>query len=70
MLKAILRNSDTGMFYARENGWTPQLDDAHDFELGSRAIQYAIDRQLPNAELVMAFPDPQWNVVVPISPET
>jgi hypothetical protein len=66
MLKALLRNSHTGMFYAQEDRWTLQPGDAHNFELGSRAIQYAIDRRLPNTELVMTFPDPQWNVVVPI----
>jgi len=40
-VKILLRNKATGFFYAGGNQWTPDVEAAHDFQTGLKALQYS-----------------------------
>jgi hypothetical protein len=65
MLKAMLRDTRTDLYFEFENQWTSQKEKAHDFKLGSYAIEYAINRHFKNSEVIV-FAEPDLVAIVSI----
>jgi hypothetical protein len=65
MLKAMLRDTRTDLYFEFENQWTSQKKNAHDFKLGSYAIEYAINRHFKNSEVIV-FAEPDLVAIVSI----
>src|SRR5581483_8197019 len=66
-MRALLRSKKTGLFYKGPDQWTAKPAHAHDFELGTRAIQHAYDAHLREVEIVLCSSDGQHDLTVPIA---
>jgi hypothetical protein len=64
-MKIILRNKATGFFYAGGNQWTPDVDAAHDFQTGLKALQFSTKAPSPNLEFVYLETDVPDGFVLP-----
>ena len=66
IMKTLLRNSRTGVYFQGLSAWTNDLRDAFDFKAPERAVRFAKDAGLKKVELVLAFEDPRYNVQLPV----
>jgi hypothetical protein len=66
-MRALLRSKRTGLYYRGQEQWTANPAHAHDFELGTRAIQHAYDAQFRDVEIVFCSADGQHDLTVPIA---
>jgi len=66
IMKTLLRNAQTGVYYQGIANWTNDPHDAFDFRVPERAIRFVRDAGLDRVEVVFAFDDPQYNVPIPI----
>jgi hypothetical protein len=60
-----LRNKATGFFYAGGNQWTPDVDVAHDFQTGLKALQYSSKAPSSNVEFVYLEADATDGFILP-----
>lgn len=58
-MKTLLRNVASGLYVRGPNHWTRDPDEAHDFRLIDRALEFVEKTGLKEMELAFAFDDPQ-----------
>lgn len=61
----LLRNRDTGLFYAVAGKWV-ELKEASSFTSSYSAIETAVDLPEPRLEVVFSFEDPLYDISIPI----
>ncbi len=64
-MKVLLRNLLTGSYYRGGCDWTAERRKALDLQHTETALRLAAHFRLEAAEVVLAFPDPQDDVVLP-----
>ena len=64
-MKVLLRNLRTGLYYRGGHEWTSERRQALDLEATELALKMAAHFQLEAAEVVLAFPDPKDDLVLP-----
>ncbi len=62
-----MRNRQNGLYYQRENQWTPERSRASDLGEPKWAIKLAVDSSLDDVDAVLDFDDPQCDIVLPIT---
>jgi hypothetical protein len=67
--KVLLRNRETGQYYAGTNGWTGNASLAHDFETVESAVQLAQTQRLPGMEAVLRYDNPGCDLILPVRQE-
>jgi hypothetical protein len=65
-MKTLLQDVRSGVYFQGLENWTPQAEEAFDFKNTERAIRFVRDAGLKDVELVFAFPDPRYNIHVPV----
>ena len=66
-MRILLRNRDTGLYYATRDQWTPSIDEAHAFASSYDAIVEATRMRANLAtELVYSFPNPKDDFSMPM----
>jgi len=66
MMKIILRNKQSGLYYAHANRWTAESSMAYFFQVEESAINCAFAHRLVDIELTYEFPDPKQNFTIPV----
>ncbi len=61
-MRVILRNIDTGLFYAGPATWTQEQCEARDFRDTALALDAAAAEKLGPIEVVMSFDDPKFEI--------
>jgi hypothetical protein len=64
-MKILLRNKTTGFFYAGGNQWTDNIEAAHDFETGLKALQYSTKAPSANVEFIYLESDIPDGFILP-----
>ena len=67
-MMVLLRNTQTRWFYQEPSKWTSDEQEALDFQQISRAVRFALEARLENVEILLSYDDPQFNLVLPVSP--
>jgi hypothetical protein len=65
-MKILLRDTQTGLFYAGPNEWTKGQDAARDFETPDVALDLVDQSQLNAMEIVVHFDDAAFDVPLTI----
>ena len=65
-MKVLLRNTQTGLFYAGRDQWTPEHDHARDFETPASALQEVSIFSLAGVELICHFENPVFDLPLTI----
>lgn len=66
-VRIILKNGETGYYWSGSNDWVRDLEQAQTFEHTTNAIELAIQRQLPNAVVLLWFGEKQYDLELPVS---
>lgn len=65
-MKILLRNLQTGLFYAGPNQWTQNDPEAFDFEQTDLALDAVRDAKLTGIEVLVKFEDPAFEIPLSI----
>jgi hypothetical protein len=66
-MKTLLRCRRTRCYLQGEEQWTLDRALARDFGSGPQAIQFVMSRKMDGVELVLAFDDPQYDIILPLA---
>ncbi|HWH71489.1 MAG TPA: hypothetical protein VNT26_19085 [Candidatus Sulfotelmatobacter sp.] len=66
-MKVLLRNTETGLFYAGPDKWTPSYSEALDFQDTSLAIDVVCEAKLKAMEVLMQFDNPFFEIPMRIA---
>jgi hypothetical protein len=66
-IKVILRNSETGQYYAGQNRWVDDCVEAHDFCIVDNVAKMTRGQESRSLEVVMQHDDPPCDLVLPVS---
>jgi hypothetical protein len=65
-MKILLRDTQTGLFYAGPNVWSPEQDAAQDFKTPDVALDLIEASRLNTMEIVVHFDDAAFDVPLTI----
>ena len=66
-MKVLIQSCDT-MTYLTEGGdWSHRHEDALEFPNSVRALEYCLNHKLSNVRIVLKFPEPLHDVVLPVT---
>ena len=65
-MKVFLRNISNGWYYQGPSKWTPRQEEALDLGQLSWAVEVVFQARLENVEILLAYEDPQHNLVLPV----
>lgn len=65
-MRVLLRQSNTGLYYAGERHWTVDMRSAFDFAEVERAIKTGREEKLTGVEVVLSFEDGRDDPVLPL----
>jgi hypothetical protein len=66
-MKILIHNLVTDLYLADGGQRVKSISEAQDFKQSSAAIQYVSLNALANVELTYAFPDQQYNILIPLA---
>jgi hypothetical protein len=70
MRKIFVQHCESKLFLRDGEGWTPQADEARDFETSLNALAFCLQSRMNHAQIVVRFDTPgSQDVVVPIQSE-
>ncbi len=69
MIRILLQDKKTGMYYVHSDGWSANSADAFDFLSAELAIQMARSFRLARAEIIYSVKDETFNFTLPLSLE-
>lgn len=64
-MKALLQQSETGLFFKSLGEWTPDPEEAHDFKSSVTARSYCQSQGILNAQIVLKFSLDKYDIVMP-----
>ena len=62
-----MRNREQGSYLTGDGGWTNAISEARDFITCAKAIEMACAVKLKGAEIVLAFDEPGFELVMSLS---
>ena len=62
-MRIVLRQARTGLYLQPSGEWTTSRETARPFENGSAAYSWAREQRLIGLDIVLTFPDPQYDFV-------
>ena len=63
-MRTLIRDEKTRMFYGADGQWSEEREDARDFGGTFQAMSFAGEKQLRGIEVVLAFDQPEYDVVI------
>jgi hypothetical protein len=67
-MRILLCDRKSGLYLKAPGQWTDQAGQACNFQSGPKAILFARENQLNEAEVFWDFDDPEYSVRLPVSP--
>jgi hypothetical protein len=64
--RVLLRNRETGQYYAGPSGWIKNCDATHCFDNVEDAVQSGRTQKLAGVEVVLRYEDPACDLVLPL----
>ena len=64
-MKTFLRHVPTGQYFESLDKWTPDAEEAHDFGLVARAMNFAQKAHIPGLELILSSDGPDQAAATP-----
>jgi hypothetical protein len=65
-MKILLQSMATSLFLAFSNDWTPDVEDAMEFQRGSAAIDYSTRHGMNHTAVVYRFEDSVYDFRIPL----
>jgi len=65
-MRILIRHLETGAYLRTTRSWTTNREDAQDLADHERAIRLARELQLRQAELVLVFGSPEFDIRLPL----
>ena len=66
-LRVLVRNRDQGSYLKGDGHWTNAISEARDFVTCAKAIEMACAAKIKEAEIVMAFNEPGFELVMSLN---
>ena len=66
LMRVLLRDSDTGLYFRQPKQWTNEADKAQAFRHSAEAMNHARAARVENAEVILTFDDPNYVVALPL----
>ena len=66
-MKVLLQNCKSLLFYRADGSWTPNVDDALDFEASTRALEFCRLHRPPDVQIVLKFSEGQYDLRFPVT---
>lgn len=66
-MKIILKDSRTGLYYSRDQQWSPDVSDAMEFGSSEAAAALALKEKLETANVVMRYENPACELTLPLA---
>jgi hypothetical protein len=66
-LKIFLQERNTGFYFKDFGKWTPNREEALDFEQSAKASGFILQTKLPNMDIVLGLSDPKRDIRIPCS---
>jgi hypothetical protein len=64
MMRVALRNPQTSLYFRGPEDWTPERQQARDFQRTVEALRFATEHKLSGLEVMLLFDNPEHDVVV------
>lgn len=65
-MRVLLSDPKTGLYFKSEGLWTSDPNEACNFQSGPKAITFARENSLAQAEVFWDFDDPEYSVRLPV----
>jgi len=66
-MRVILCDRKTGLYFEAPGQWTSEAAQARNFQSGPKAILFARENQMDDAEVFWDFDDPEYSVRLPVA---
>ena len=60
-MRVLVKSLLTSLFLAASGDWTPEMDDALDFQNGEEAIEYSVKKGIKKVSINYTFEDSKYN---------
>jgi hypothetical protein len=64
-----IQNCKSHLYRKKSGEWTDRLDDAEAFKSSISAMRSCVERRVPDAQVVLKFPEDAYDVTLPVSDE-
>ena len=68
-MRVLLRNTQTGLYYAGDNQWTSEAPEAMNLVDLDHAAQLAREGSVTDAEVILSYNNPICQLSLPVRPE-
>ena len=65
-MRVLLRDIESGEYFAEERKWAADAEQAHDFGSTSAALEGALESGRGGLEIVLTFEDRAYDVAMPV----
>ncbi|HEY5911393.1 MAG TPA: hypothetical protein VJA21_12400 [Verrucomicrobiae bacterium] len=65
-MRVLLRDTRTGLYFQEPEQWTGEVDKAQTFRHSADAMNVARQKQVQQAEVVLAFEESAYTVAIPL----
>ncbi|MDB6126066.1 MAG: hypothetical protein JWQ71_5059 [Pedosphaera sp.] len=66
-LKILLQERKTGLYFQDFGKWTPNREEATDFQQSAKASGFILQTKLPNMDIILGLSDPNRDIRIPCS---
>lgn len=67
-MRILLQQKETGFYFRDIDSWVRDTSQAMDFVSSSAAIDFCVSNKLAGMQLVLKFPDQNYDIVLPVQP--
>ena len=67
-MKIVLQHKMTRLYFAADDKWSAHPDEARDFGTSLRALDFVRQLDLDEADIVLKFADPRYDIVLRTPP--
>jgi hypothetical protein len=67
-MRALIQKCNTGLYLCNGKNeiWSADVAKARNFRRGVEAFDYAIEHKLPGCQVILSFPNPKYDIVIPL----
>jgi hypothetical protein len=68
-MRVLLQNCKNHLYYRADGTWTPDADEARDFEKGVEALEFCRMHHPADVQIVLRFSNSAYDIDFPVSDE-
>jgi hypothetical protein len=65
-MRILLQQKETGLYFRDINAWTPKSQEAMDFVSSTAAIDFCVQNNLNDLQLVLKFEEEKYDIVMAV----